>query len=158
MCNGTEGKKTAVWGWWGALGNLATAPIGGDTPYPWDHMAAQTHKGPHQCTFFFTKVRRKKYTVSSQIQDHRTEVRRTKNHFIVMVVLAAFLKYTQNCQSISKRSALVAKQFFSRCFFSNGTENPLLIGRCHMYQRNMEIPNSDYTHFLWGPSHGPWVR
>ena len=40
MCNGTEGKKTVVWGWWGALGNLATAPLE-ETPHTpgttWQH-------------------------------------------------------------------------------------------------------------------------
>ena len=120
MCNGTEGNKNRCLGLVGGAWQPCHGTIGGDTPYPWDHMAAQAHKGPRQCTFSLTKVRRKQkktYTVSSQIQDHRTEVRRKQNHFIVMVVLAAFLTYTQNCQSISKRSALVAKQFCSRCFF-----------------------------------------
>ena len=118
MCNGTEGNKTAVRGWWGALGNLATAPLE-ETPHTpgttWQHKPIRV---PASAPFFFTKVRRRKKLYSvSQMQDHRTEVRRKQNHFIVMVVLAAFIKYTQNCQSISKRSALVAKQFFSRCFF-----------------------------------------
>ena len=126
MCNGTEGKKTAVWGWWGALGNLATAPLE-ETPHTpgttWQHKPIRV---PASALFFYQGTEKIKLYSVSQMQDHRTEVRRKKNHFIVMVVLAAFIKYTQNCQSISKRSALVAKQFFSRCFFFQWYGEPLI--------------------------------
>ena len=53
MCNGTESKKTAVWGWWGALGNLATAPLE-ETPHTpgttWQHKPIRVPASAH---FFY---------------------------------------------------------------------------------------------------------
>jgi hypothetical protein len=52
------------------------------------------------------------------------------------------LSRTQNWQSISKKSAPVAQHFFSK-FFSKGTDNPALIGHCHMVPQAKLIPDLD---------------
>ena len=128
MCNGTEGKKTAVWGWWGALGNLVTAPLE-ETPYTHGTTWQHTHKGSRQCTFFFTKVRRQKnhdiVIFSGQNTGSLNRGTEEKKPLHRHGCASGFPKIHPKLSVDLKEISSGRQAVFQRFFFSNGTENPL---------------------------------
>ena len=133
MCNGTEGKKTAVWGWWGALGNLATAPLE-ETPHTpgttWQHKPIRV---PASAPFFLPRYGGRKKRIQFRAKYRIIEPRYGGNKsFHRHGCASGFPKIHPKLSVDLKEISSGRQAVFQQVFFSNGTENPLLIGRYHV--------------------------